>query len=91
MKQSLYILTIVILSFFYSNAQDSIPKIIEKRSYTTKAIRSEKAPSINGIVDEPVWDLVEWTSDYTEFEPDVGTPPTEQTKFKILYFEVRTT
>lgn len=29
--------------------------------------------------------MVEWTSDYVEFQPDVGTPPTEQTKMKILY------
>ncbi|MDT0557766.1 DUF5916 domain-containing protein [Ichthyenterobacterium sp. W332] len=62
-------------------AQDSI---IPKRIYTTKVITGD-APTIDGVLDDSAWDLVEWTTDYIEFQPDVGTPPTEQTKMKILY------
>ncbi len=56
-----------------------------KRSYTTKSIANLTAPRIDGILDDTAWDIVEWTTDYVEFEPDNGTPPTEQTKMKIIY------
>ena len=56
-----------------------------KRSYTTTSIGDTAAPKIDGLIDDPAWDLVEWTTDYVEFQPDVGTPPTEQTKMKIVY------
>ncbi len=57
----------------------------KKRSYTTQSIGSEAAPTIDGTIDEKVWDKVEWTTDYVENQPDNGTPPTEQTKMKIVY------
>ena len=59
----------------------------EKKSYTTKAIGQNTAPKIDGIFDETVWDIVDWTGDYVENQPDNGTAPTEQTKFKIVYDE----
>ncbi|WP_374957295.1 DUF5916 domain-containing protein [Gilvibacter sp.] len=63
-------------------AQDSI---YAKRSYTTTSIGETTPPKIDGLLDDPAWDLVEWTTDYVEFQPDVGTPPSEQTKMKIVY------
>lgn len=63
-------------------AQDSI---YAKRSYTTTSIGETTPPKIDGLLDDPAWDLVEWTTDYVEFQPDVGTAPSEQTKMKIVY------
>jgi len=60
---------------------------INKRVYTTNSIGKLEAPRIDGIIDDASWDVVEWTTDYVEFEPDNGTPPTEQTKMKIVYDE----
>ncbi|WP_298761404.1 DUF5916 domain-containing protein [uncultured Psychroserpens sp.] len=65
----------------FAQNESSIPK----RVYTTSPIKDLKAPTIDGILDEAAWDIVEWTSDYVEFQPDVGTPPSEQTKMKIVY------
>ncbi len=80
-------ITIIILLFIFTslNAQETSKKFA-KRIYTTKAITDE-SPKIDGVLDDDAWNTVEWTSDYLEFEPDVGTPPTEQTKMKILYDE----
>tara|TARA_R100000935_G_scaffold13736_4_gene27516 strand:- start:91481 stop:94117 length:2637 start_codon:yes stop_codon:yes gene_type:complete len=58
-----------------------------KRSYTTTSVGTTASPKIDGELTEAAWDLVEWTSDYVEFEPDNATAPTEQTKMKILYDE----
>ncbi|GAB5401144.1 MAG: hypothetical protein Aureis2KO_27290 [Aureisphaera sp.] len=69
-----------------SATQDSTAQVsYEKRIYTTASIAGTDGITIDGVLDEAAWDVVEWTSDYVEFEPDVGTAPTEQTKMKIAY------
>ncbi|MCH9660121.1 MAG: carbohydrate binding family 9 domain-containing protein [Bacteroidetes bacterium] len=57
----------------------------EQRVYTTASVAGSEGISIDGVLDEAAWDLVEWSTDYVEFEPDNATPPTEQTKMKIAY------
>ena len=84
MKQLLGLIVISLLLSNFTNAQNS-STTYEKRSYTTKKIIDKKIPVVDGVLDEDAWGLVEWTTDYIEFEPDVGTPPTEQTKMKIIY------
>ncbi|WP_298508452.1 DUF5916 domain-containing protein [uncultured Kordia sp.] len=59
-------------------------KIIPKRIYTTSNIKGE-APKIDGLLNDASWDSVAWASDFIENRPDENTPPTEQTKFKIMY------
>lgn len=76
------------ISFTLANAQntsETSPKKPDKKSYTTQAIGTVNAPAIDGILDDPAWDLVPWATDFVEWEPDNGTPPSEQTKFKIVY------
>ena len=77
------------LLFIFGNghAQDSEAetKTYPKRSYTTVPVGDIESPKIDGALNDAAWDLVPWTSDYVEFEPDNATEPTEQTKMKILY------
>ncbi|MEM9648674.1 MAG: DUF5916 domain-containing protein [Bacteroidota bacterium] len=51
----------------------------------TKSIGNEQPPTVDGLLNDPVWELVEWAGDYVEFQPDENTPPAQQTKFKIVY------
>jgi hypothetical protein len=60
-------------------------QIIEKKKYTTMAIEDGRTPIIDGAMDDPVWDIVEWGGDFIEVRPDENTPPSFQTKFKIIY------
>ena len=85
MKQLFLCLSFSIYSFFVLQSQETKNQFITKRSYTTKSIVNNPAPTIDGNLNDKVWNSVEWTSDYVEYQPDVGTPPTEQTKMKILY------
>lgn len=82
------LLIVSILALFLSvsstNAQKSSAQI-EKRIYTTKSVGNNKAPVIDGKLDDAVWDIVEWGADFIERLPDENTPPSEQTKFKIVY------
>lgn len=77
------LITVLFYGTINLNAQSETS--IPKRVYNTTSIKDLKPPTINGLLDEAAWDLVEWTSDYLEFQPDVGTPPSEQTKMKIVY------
>jgi len=58
---------------------------VEKKVYTTQPLNEVESPEIDGLINEKAWDIVDWTGDYTENQPDENTPPTEQTKFKIVY------
>ncbi|MEX0288878.1 MAG: DUF5916 domain-containing protein [Flavobacteriaceae bacterium] len=84
MKSNLLIFCAVILMHYSLTAQDSTT-VIPKKIYTTKALGTANAPVIDGLLDDTSWELVEWGGDYIEFQPDENTPPTHQTKFKILY------
>ncbi|WP_116127782.1 DUF5916 domain-containing protein [Lewinella sp. IMCC34183] len=54
-----------------------------QRSYQTQ--RTAEAPAVDGSPTEAVWNLVEWSGDYIQFEPNAGEAPTQQTFIKILY------
>ena len=80
--------SILIVSFFFTsklNAQDTSLSPIPKRIYTTKKL--VKTPVIDGDVSEDAWDVVPWSSDFVEKNPDEGTAPTYQTKFKVMFDE----
>ena len=79
-KKYLILLT-TLMSCLYVSAQEAI----QKRTYITQHIGELAAPSIDAEINEAAWDLVEWSGQYKEFEPDVGTDPSEQTYMKIIY------
>ena len=58
----------------------------ERRAYTT-AHTGPEPPRIDGAPDDACWNLVESASDFVQWEPAEGQPPTFQTAFKILYDE----
>ncbi len=37
------------------------------------------------MINESIWDTVVWGGDFTEFQPDNNTDPSQETRFKILY------
>ena len=55
-----------------------------KKSYYTTHLQSA-IPMLDGILDDPCWDLVEWSSGFTQRSPIDNGAPTSETAFKILY------
>ncbi len=55
-----------------------------QRSYKTARLEG-KPPVIDGIIDESSWDKIEWGGDFVQREPYEGNPPSQITKFRILY------
>lgn len=72
--------------FSQQEAKTDILKIkYDKRVYNTTSVANVESISLDGMINDPAWDMVDWSSDYTEYQPDNGTTPTEQTKMKIVY------
>ncbi|HEY1023627.1 MAG TPA: DUF5916 domain-containing protein [Sphingobacteriaceae bacterium] len=55
-----------------------------KKVYTTARIKSS-APVIDGKIDEPTWEAVQWGDSFTQRMPVDSAAPSQQTAFKILY------
>ncbi|MCI0751338.1 MAG: carbohydrate binding family 9 domain-containing protein [Flammeovirgaceae bacterium] len=77
-----FLACVLILSISVSLAKAQNDSI---KSYTTAPVVGEP-PIIDGKLDDAAWELVPWGGgDFKEREPDAGTEPSAQTKFKILY------
>ena len=81
----LFLLFTLLLSAVGAAASEPDTTQIEKRVYTTTPVIDMESPEIDGKLDDKAWELVEWTGDYIENRPDENTPPSYQTKFKIVY------
>ncbi len=84
MKNSILFLLFFLVVFQVVNTQEQKKKV-SKRIYTTTFLGQEKAPVIDGMLDDTSWNIVEWDGDFIEWRPDENTPPHQQTKFKIVY------
>ncbi|WP_282055277.1 DUF5916 domain-containing protein [Maribacter luteus] len=84
MRTSLLLICMVFIVPFISIAQDSTI-IVPKRVYTTKPLKSVEPPVVDGKLNDISWDIVSWEDGFTESRPDENTPPSNQTRFKVIY------
>ncbi len=56
----------------------------DKKIYYTLRVESN-APVIDGLLDDPAWQILEWEKDFIQHEPYEGKDPSQETGFKILY------
>ncbi|MCH8873119.1 hypothetical protein IH824_10165, partial [candidate division KSB1 bacterium] len=70
MKRAVLFLTVL---FMLSNVAAS-NNTIKKKTYTAKPVNPHP-PTIDGRLDDPVWDKVEWQGDFTQRRPDDGAQP----------------
>ena len=52
---------------------------------TVRAVRIANAPTIDGAIDEPMWQQIEPISDFRQREPVDGGEPSERTEVRIAY------
>ncbi|VXD13532.1 DUF5916 domain-containing protein [Marinoscillum sp. 108] len=55
----------------------------QPKTYETTMVQAP--PVIDGKLDDPAWDLVDWGGDFIQRQPEDGAAPSQDTKFKILY------
>ena len=85
---ALLLILLFVSSQGFAQANESPPKHditnIQKKKYFTKQLEGT-APSIDGKLDDPAWDKVEWGGDFTQRQPYENIEPSQKTAFKILY------
>jgi hypothetical protein len=59
-------------------------KTVPKRAYETARVTGSP-PVIDGLLDDAVWETVEWTGEFIQREPTDGIEPSTQSRFKVLY------
>jgi len=77
----LFLFFIVGISIAQANPGDTT---IERKKYQTNRLRGGSV-ELDGIPSEEVWNSVEWGGDFTQWQPAEGKPPSQPTRFKILY------
>jgi hypothetical protein len=75
----------ICLSEIHLSAQDLDSLLQHKRIYHTQPIGDLPLPKIDGILDDPIWEMGEWQGDFTQQQPVGGVPGTEHTYIKVLY------
>ena len=74
------LLLLFVNNFFYGKTKND-PNV--KKVYTTVKIDKANIPTIDGLLNESIWDNGKWGGDFIEFDPDNNTSPSQETKFKI--------
>ncbi len=68
-----------------SAAANPADSVIEKKKYYTHRLAG--SITLDGIPSEEAWNEVEWGGNFTQWQPNEGKAPSQQTNFKILYDE----
>mgnify|MGYP006285339651 CR=1 FL=1 len=55
------------------------------RSYQLQALRTRRTPTIDGRLQEPIWETADAATGFTQFKPDPGQPASRRTRVRILY------
>lgn len=75
----------VVLIFLSFSVHQTFGQKDTLKSYTTASTQGTP-PHIDGLLNDPAWELVSWAGgDFRQLSPDKGKPASVQTKFKILY------
>jgi len=57
----------------------------QQNNSTANAVRVDRAPKLDGTLDDPLWQRAEPISNFRQREPHEGEPATEKTEVRILY------
>lgn len=80
----LTVLVLTALPLRAARAQQGISEY-DPADYTISARFVERAPALDGRLDEPVWLQAQPATGFTQREPVEGAPATERTEVRILY------
>ncbi len=63
----------------------AIPPVPQERTRVAEAVRIDKAPKLDGSLDDLLWQSAKPVTDFHQREPHEGEPATEKTEVRILY------
>lgn len=92
MQKTIYLLSLLCFLATSLTAQNAdipaaqLAELKKQKSYQTHSA-SGKSINIDGLLDDSIWESVDWGTDFIQISPEEGEPPTQETAFKILYDE----
>jgi hypothetical protein len=69
----------------YGAASRGLPAAPQSDTRAAEAAPVERAPKLDGTLDDPLWQLAKPITDFRQREPLEGQPATEKTEVRILY------
>ena len=70
----------------FASAQNrTAPVIVEQPARIAQAVRVERAPKMDGTLNDPLWQKAIPISDFRQREPFEGQSATERTEVRVLY------
>ena len=76
---------LIVLSGFFMPSFCKQDTTYSKRSYTAVEVRIP--PEIDGWLNDDAWEAAEWGGDFQMFEPYDDRPPSQETRFKVIFDE----
>ena len=61
------------------------PFVLNAQTKNYTVLSAEDVPVIDGLLIDKLWDNGNWAGEFTQFEPNAGHKPYQQTQFKIFY------
>ncbi len=69
----------------YAAAPRGLPTVPQSETQAAEAVPVERAPKLDGTLDDSLWQLARPITDFRQREPLEGLPATEKTEVRILY------
>ncbi|VBB45742.1 conserved exported hypothetical protein [uncultured Paludibacter sp.] len=79
-KSFLFLITFSVITFVYGKTDADSIKI---KSY--HPVRVSETPKIDGKIDVDEWKNVTWEGGFTQFKPENGSKPEQETEFAVQY------
>ena len=61
----------------------------DARDRTVRAVRTDRPPTIDGVLDEPLWQRIEPVTDFRQRVPVDGAAASERTEFRVAFDDRR--
>jgi hypothetical protein len=74
---------LIMLSGFFISSYSRQDTIYPKKTYTTSEVYSPLV--IDGNLNDEAWNAVPWEGDFQMYEPYDDRPPTQETRFKVVF------
>ena len=74
---------LIVLSGFFMPSFCVQDSTYSKKGYTAVEVRIP--PEIDGWLNDDAWEAAEWGGDFQMFEPYDDRPPTQETRFKVIF------
>jgi hypothetical protein len=80
-----YVRTLVLIIFIFALSQSAVARVPLAAAKTLAIQHISAKITVDGKLDEPVWQTIHPVTDFTQTSPDLGEPVSERTEALIFY------